>query len=406
MAGQARARQSLSMQLSSKLSAPAGGLRSLVRELAPDAQRGGRSRRWLTPVLALAAAGVFAVLIDTHGTEVVRALNRALDANWHLVVLAAVLEVASIGGYVLLLHRVVSRSDSQLRLKDSYDITLGSSAATRLVPTAGLGGVAVTVWALRARGVRAGELTERLLAFLLLLYGVYMVALAGAGIMVASGLVHVSTGAGLGLLGVALAGAAAAAILLLLTAPSTIAAVLARIGGRSGRASSAGTRLSVLLASLRRAGGELRRPHPALLGAVAWWGFDIGVLVTMLHAFGVRLPLAAVVLAYFLGSMFNLLPLPGSLSGGLAGCLIALGCPVGGAIAAVLAYRTLAVWLPAAPGIAALASLRRSVAGWRAAGVVVTAPSHTRSPYRSRVTRRREFRHEFPRLQGAGNVAS
>jgi uncharacterized membrane protein YbhN (UPF0104 family) len=317
------------MEVSSQHIAPKAGLRSMLRELVPGTEQSRRSRRWLTPVLALAALGVFAVLLGTHGAEFVRALNRALHANWHLVVLAAVLEAASIAGYVVLLHRVVSRSSSHLRLKDSYDIALGGSAATRLVPTAGLGGVAVTVWALRARGVRASELTERLLAFLLLLYGVYMLGLAVAGILVVTGLVTVSAGAGLGLLGVGLASSVAAAILLLLTAPSTIATLLVRIGRRQGRlaggAIRAATRLSVLGASLRRVGGELARPHPALLGAVAWWAFDIGVLVTMLHAFGTSMPLAAVVLAYFLGSMFNLLPLPGSLSGGLAGCLIALG---------------------------------------------------------------------------------
>ena len=101
------------------------------------------------------------------------------------------------------------------------------------------------------------------------------------------------------------------------------------------------------------------------MGALAYWAFDAGVLVVMLHAFGVKLPLPAVVLAYFLGSLLNVVPLPGSLSGGLVGCLIALGSPAGGAIAAVLSYRALAVWLPAVPGIVSLASLRASVAGWR-----------------------------------------
>jgi uncharacterized membrane protein YbhN (UPF0104 family) len=84
---------------------------------------------------------------------------------------------------------------------------------------------------------------------------------------------------------------------------------------------------------------------------MAYWTCDIGVLATMLHVFGVGLPLTAVVLAYFLGTMFNVVPLPGSLSGGLVGALIALGSPAGAAIAAVLAYRALAVWLPAVPGL-------------------------------------------------------
>ena len=86
----------------------------------------------------------------------------------------------------------------------------------------------------------------------------------------------------------------------------------------------------------------------------------------MLHAFGGSLPLVLVVLAYFLGTMFNVLPLPGSLSGGLIGVLVAFGAPAAPAIAAVLAYRSVAVWLPAACGMPSLARLRSSVVSWRA----------------------------------------
>jgi uncharacterized membrane protein YbhN (UPF0104 family) len=248
-------------------------------------------------------------------------------------------------------------------------MTLGGAAATRLLPTAGLGGAAVTVWALRARGVRTRELTERLLAFLVLLYSVYISALLAGGVTVAFGLIHVTGGPGLGILGAAIASAVAATILILFAAPSPLARAMERFARRSRHVAPASrwavTQLPIIRASLGRGWQEIRRPHPALLGALAYWAFDAGVLVVMLHAFGVRLPLPAVVLAYFLGSRLNVVPLPGSLSGGLVGCLIALGSPAGGAIAAVLSYRALAVWLPAVPGIVSLASLRASVASWR-----------------------------------------
>jgi uncharacterized membrane protein YbhN (UPF0104 family) len=71
-------------------------------------------------------------------------------------------------------------------------------------------------------------------------------------------------------------------------------------------------------------------------------------------------------LAYFLGTMFNVVPLPGSLSGGLVGVLVALGAPLGGAIPAVLAYRAVATWGPAVFGLFGAARLRTSVAAWRA----------------------------------------
>jgi uncharacterized membrane protein YbhN (UPF0104 family) len=329
--------------------------------------------------LVLAAAAIFAVLLRPHGEEFIRSIDRALHASWKLVLFAVLLEAGSVAGYVLLLHRVVARASCKLRLKDSYDITLAGAAATRLLPTAGLGGAAVTVWALRARGVRASELSERLLAFLLLLYGVYMAALLLAGAAVASGAVAVTSGRDLGALGGALAVAVAGAVLLLLVAPAPVAVALARVARRRGRlgrvAVGVAGQLPVLRGGLRRAWAELRRPHSALLGAVVWWALDVGVLLVMLRAFGAALPIPVVVLAYFLGTMFNVVPLPGSLSGGLVATLIALGCPVGAAIAAVLAYRALAVWLPALPGIVSLASLRASVEAWRAEPGEATGPT-------------------------------
>jgi len=353
---------------------PGSGVRSLVGEVVPAVSLPPRSRVWLGRALVLGGAAVLALLAMSHGGEFVRAIGRAVHASWHLVLIASLLEAASVGGYVVLLHRVVATANPRLRLKDSYDMTLGGAAATRLLPTAGLGGAAVTVWAMRARGVRTSELTERLLAFLLLLYGVYMSALLTVGIAV--GGIGGADGSALGILGAAIAIAVAVAVLVLFVVPSPVAGALERASRRQGRLASVSrwvlAQLPALRAALRRGWHELRRPHLALLGAVAYWAFDVGVLVTMLHVFGVRLPLATVVLAYFLGTMLNVVPLPGSLSGGLAGSLIALGSPAGAAIVAVLAYRAVAVWLPAVPGIASLVSLRTSVASWR-----VGADSHT-----------------------------
>ena len=355
--------------LPATLRIPATGARSLLDELRPASAKPDTRRR-LTPLLALAGAGLITVLMVTHGHQFVDAIERALNTGWWPLALGAAFEAASLAGYVLLLHHVVGRGSVRLRRRDSYDIALGGTAATRLLPTAGLGGIAVAAWALRARGMRPHELTERLLAFLLLLYGVYALGLLCGGTAVAFGLVPVSHGQTLGLIAIALAVGVVATVVIVFARPAPVRALLRRVGGGSGRFAPAAARgveqLPVLRAALQRSSRELLRPSPALLGALASWGFDIGVLVVMLHAFGVSLPIGAVVLAYFLGTLLNLVPLPGSLSGGLAGALIALGAPAAPAIAAVLAYRAIAVWLPAASGIASLASLRASVAGWRA----------------------------------------
>jgi uncharacterized membrane protein YbhN (UPF0104 family) len=335
-------------------------------ELAPAGRQAATGPSRLGVAVATAGAAGVVTLIALRGHTFASALARALHANWGVVAACALLEMASLGGYVLLLHRVVSGASPRLRLRHSYDITLAGTAATRLLPTAGLGGAAVTVWALRSRGVDPRELAERLIAFLLLLYSVYMGALALCGGAVATGLLSVPGGRGIGLVALAVGLAVPLLVLGLAAAPKLLTQV-ARAGSRSpGRLASLADRAEryspVLRSGLLRSLGELRRPHPALLGALAWWGFDMAVLFALLHAFGASPGITTVVLAYFLGTLFNVVPLPGSLSGGLAGMLVALGLAAAPALAAVLAYRAVAVWLPAAAGALSLARLRTSIA--------------------------------------------
>jgi uncharacterized membrane protein YbhN (UPF0104 family) len=329
------------------VSSPAANLRALAEEIAPARLQQQASRRWLKPALTVAGTAVLGFFLAGHGEQFIAAVVRALHASWLLVILAAGLEAGSIAGYVVLQHRVVSRADRRLGLVDSYDITLAGTVTTRLLPTAGLGGAALTVWALRARGVRTQEIAERLIAFLILLYAVYLGALVTGGLLTGTTIGRVVAGTVLG--------AGAGTALLLITASRT---------RRFHHLLQ--SHLPVIRAAVRRAATELRQPHPALLGAVAWWACDVGVFGAMLHAFGAHVSVSTLVLAYFLGTACNLLPLPGSLSGGLTGALIALSVPAAPAIAAVLAYRALATWLPAASGIASLSRLRRSVAAWRA----------------------------------------
>jgi hypothetical protein len=84
----------------------------------------------------------------------------------------------------------------------------------------------------------------------------------------------------------------------------------------------------------------------------------------MLHAFGAPPPVAVVVLGYFVGQVANTIPIPGAVSGGMVGVLLAFGVQADLALASVLAYRAIAIWLPAPIGLAALGGLRRTIARW------------------------------------------
>jgi hypothetical protein len=119
---------------------------------------------------------------------------------------------------------------------------------------------------------------------------------------------------------------------------------------------------------VRTAIGLIRRREPGVLGAVAWWGFDVSVLWAMFHAFGSAPPFTVIVMAYFVGTLGNLLPLPGGLGGvegGMIGVFAAFGVDFNLSVLAVLSYRGISFWLPTLPGAIAYFQLRRTVARWR-----------------------------------------
>jgi uncharacterized membrane protein YbhN (UPF0104 family) len=186
------------------------------------------------------------------------------------------------------------------------------------------------------------------------LYSVFLAAIAASGGALALGLVHGGGPAALS------AVPAAAATVAMAAALALAARRPASAGGRSRSRDVADT----LGAGVREALVLVRGGDARLLGAVAWWAFDGAVLWAMLHALGGPPALAVVVLAYFVGQVGNTIPVPGAVSGGMIGVLLAFGVDADLALASVLAYRCVAIWLPAPIGMAALGSLRRTLRGW------------------------------------------
>ena len=78
----------------------------------------------------------------------------------------------------------------------------------------------------------------------------------------------------------------------------------------------------------------------------------------MFHALGEPPSLAILAFAYFAGQVGNTIPVPGAVSGGMVGTLLAFGVAPDLALSAVLAYRAVAIWLPAPLGLAALGALQ------------------------------------------------
>jgi uncharacterized membrane protein YbhN (UPF0104 family) len=312
------------------------------------------ARRAAVP--AILAALVAGALIVAGGPlqAFADALQRALDADPRWVAFAAVAELLSFGGYIALLWLIGGRATPRLGLRESTQVTLGGAAATRLLPTAGVGGAALTLWALRRTGMGSRPATRTLMTFLITLYAFFLIAIVAAGTVLAVGLSH-RTGP-LALTIVPAVGAAA----VLVTALS-LAAWAPRDPDAGGRIARAG---SLVGQAVRDALGLVRSADPRLLGAPMWWAFDAAVLWAMLHAFGAPPAFAVLVLAYFVGQVGNTLPIPGAVSGGIVGILVAFAVPADLALVSVLAYRAVAIWLPAPIGLVALSGLRQTVARW------------------------------------------
>jgi hypothetical protein len=88
------------------------------------------------------------------------------------------------------------------------------------------------------------------------------------------------------------------------------------------------------------------------------------VLWATFNALGSPPSLAVLAFAYFAGQVGNTIPLPGAVSGGMVGTLLAFGVAPDLALSSVFAYRAVAIWLPAPLGLAALGALRARIGRW------------------------------------------
>jgi uncharacterized membrane protein YbhN (UPF0104 family) len=293
------------------------------------------------------------------------------DVWW--LVLAAVFEALSFVGYVALFRGVFVRGDSRIEWRESYEITMAGLAATRLFAAAGAGGIALTAWALRRSGMERRLVACRMIAFLAILYGVYMATFVIDGLGLAVGIFPGPAPFAITVVPAIFGAVVIAVFLAVSLLPGDVGRLVGRWTSGEGRLGRFARRVAAAPAAaatgIRTAIALVRSRDPNLLGAVAWWGFDIATLWACFHAFGTAPPVAVVVMAYFVGMLGNTLPLPGGIGGvdgGMIGAFSAFGVPVEVSVPSVLAYRVFAFWLPTLPGAIAYLQLRRTVHRWEA----------------------------------------
>jgi putative heme transporter len=276
--------------------------------------------------------------------------------------------------YVALFRGVVGQR-VRLTWGESYEITMAGLAATRLFSAGGAGGIVLTYWALRKARMPRKETGARMVAFLVLLYAVYMLTLVINGILLRVGVLSGPAPAGLTIVPAAIGGGVIPVFLLIALIPGDLErrfshASQEKFWGRMARRLA--TVPSTAAVGIREALAYVREPERggiAILGAIGFWAAQIGILWAAFHAFDAEVPLAVVIQGFFVGMFANLIPLPGGVGGvdaGMIGAFALFDLGLGSAtlFAAVLTYRLIAFWLPLVPGIIAFFQLRTTVRRW------------------------------------------
>ena len=297
--------------------------------------------------VALAGAAVAAL----PGLSGVRERFASASPGWLAAIL--VLELGSCLAFVAVFRGVFC---PRLGWTSSYHLGMAAQGTNVLLPAGGASGLALGAWVLNHMGVSGRQLGIRSVAFFVLTSAVNFGTAAVIGAALALGLL-----AG----GVPLLLTAGPALLAAI-AMAAVAAIpklpqLRRAGGRAHRVF-----VSVhgaLNDGVREAGRLLASGNPLVVaGALGYMAFDVAALGAAFAAVATLPSIGLLLLAYVLGQLGGLLPVPGGVGGadgGLIAALVIYGIPLGEAAAAVLAYRAFQLGLPAVLGTLAATRLPR-----------------------------------------------
>jgi putative heme transporter len=307
------------------------------------------------------------------------AMRKLDEATWYWIVLAIGFNVAAFGAYVALFRGVLAgtRDDDvhrRLDLRASYLITMAGLAATRIFSAAGAGGIVLTYWALRKAGMPRRRSACRMVAFLVLTYGVYTVALVSFGILLRTHVLPGDAPFGGTVVPAILAAIAIGVFLLIALIPDDVERRIQSFAGgyrRTRYLTRVAKGPATVASGVRTSIDFVRNPNRGALavgGAVGFWAANICVLWACFEAFGGDVPIAVLVQGFFVGMAANLIPSPaggvGSVDAGMIAAFVLFGIDEATVFPAVLAYRVIAFWLPIPPGIVAFFQLRTTVARW------------------------------------------
>jgi uncharacterized membrane protein YbhN (UPF0104 family) len=305
-----------------------------------------RNLIWLGALVALAVG----LLIAVPGLQGVAHTVSQMNVRW--LILAVVLEILSCAGYILAFLQVFERSPIRFGAR----VALTELAFNSAVSLGGVGSVAVGGLLLVERGGDPTRVAERSAVLFLLTTAINVLTLILAGFLLWLGVLPGNQNPWLSLFPAVFC---TVAFLAVLAIPHYSERLAARRPPGKLR-----TVLQETAISIRLTEQVLFRWDWRIIGAIAYLWCDIGVLMACFAAAGPVPPVAVVVLAYQIGYLSNVIPVPGGI-GVLDGSLVGMFALYGGtaaslATAATVVYHAISLWVPALWGTVAFVILQRT----------------------------------------------
>ena len=299
--------------------------------------------------LAILVAMVICLLLAVPGLHGVGDAVSDMSGGW--LAMAVGLEILSCLGYVIVFLQVFDR----VPVRFGARVALSELAFGAAVSLGGAGSIAVGAWLLVERGGQPSRVAERSAVLFLLTSAVNVITLAVTGLGLWVGIL---SGPSNVLLSLVPGGIGVAVLVLFLALPPFSDRLVA--GRAPGRVRSL---LRETALTIRQTEQVLFTTDWRILGAFAFLWCDIGVLAACFAAAGHVPPLATLILAYQIGYLSNLIPIPGNigvLDGSLVGMFVLYGVSATLATAATVVYHAIALWIPAMWGTIAFLILRRT----------------------------------------------
>jgi uncharacterized membrane protein YbhN (UPF0104 family) len=297
-------------------------------------------------VLIALAVGLLLAVPGLHGVAA-----KVTDMNFYWLAAAVILEILSCLGYVLAFLQVFDRAPVRLGAR----VALTEQAFGVAVSLGGVGSAAVGALLLVERGGRPHRVAELSAVLFLLTSAVNVITLAIVGLGLWTGVLAGPSDPLLSLL----PGSIGVVVLVLFLAMPRLSERYIDLQ-KPGRLRLIVRETSITIRETER---KLFTRDWRVLGAYGYLWFDIGVLAACFAAAGRVPPLATIVLAYQIGYMVNVIPIPGNigiLDGSIVGMFVLYGVNGTLVTAATVVYHAIALWIPAMWGTIAFLILRRS----------------------------------------------